>query len=81
MRKYVRVNNAGIMAVPWSKTEDGFESQFATNYLGHFLFTNLLMSKLLAAKTPRVVIVSSNGHRLSPIRWTDINYGVGTTSR
>lgn len=72
----VLVNNAAIMATPWEKTEDGFENQFATNHLGHFLFTNLLIEKLLASKTPRVVSVSSNGHRLSPIRWSDINFGV-----
>lgn len=72
----VLVNNAGIMATPWQKTEDGFESQFATNHLGHFLLTNLLMEKLLASKAPRVVSVSSNGHRFNPIRWSDINFGV-----
>ncbi|KAI0157183.1 short-chain dehydrogenase/ reductase [Hypoxylon sp. FL1284] len=73
----VLVNNAAIMAVPYKKTVDGFESQFGTNHLGHFLFTNLIMGKILASKTPRIVSVSSNGHRLNPIRWTDINYGDG----
>ncbi|XXH00681.1 hypothetical protein Hte_007031 [Hypoxylon texense] len=73
----VLANNAAIMAVPYSKTVDGFESQFGTNHLGHFLFTNLVMEKLLASKTPRLVSVSSDGHRLNPIRWTDYNYGDG----
>ncbi len=72
----ILVNNAGIMAVPWGKTVDGFERQFGTNYLGHFLLTNLLMPKILASKTPRVVVVSSSGHRFGLIRWGDINYSV-----
>jgi NAD(P)-dependent dehydrogenase (short-subunit alcohol dehydrogenase family) len=53
------VNNAGIMAVPYRLTEDGFESQFRTNHLGHFLFTNLIMDKILASKAPRTVQISS----------------------
>ncbi|KAK7743715.1 hypothetical protein SLS62_010494 [Diatrype stigma] len=73
----VLVNNAAIAATPWEKTEDGFENQFATNHLGHFLLTNLLTGKILASKTPRVVSVSSNAHRLNPIRWSDINFGDG----
>ncbi|KAJ7438227.1 hypothetical protein B0H11DRAFT_2105512 [Mycena galericulata] len=71
------VNNAGIMAVPYGKTVDGIERHFATNHLGHFLFTNLIMGKLLASKAPRVVIISSNGHRLHPIRFTDWNFSDG----
>lgn len=72
----VLVNNAGIMAVDFKLTGDGFESQFATNHLGPFLFTNLIMKKLQAAKEPRVVNVSSDGHRLSPIRFHDYNFDV-----
>lgn len=72
----VLVNNAGIMAVPYGLTEDGFERQFATNHLGHFLFTNLIMGKLLAAPRPRVVNVSSDGHRASPVRFDDIDFHV-----
>ena len=70
------VNNAGIMAVDFKLTPDGYESQFATNHLGHFLFTNLIIEKLLAASSPRVVSVSSDGHRGSPIRWADYNFSV-----
>ncbi|GJC92944.1 short-chain dehydrogenase/reductase family oxidoreductase [Colletotrichum higginsianum] len=73
----VLVNNAGIMATPWGKTKDGFESQFGTNHLGPFLFTNLVMGKVLAAEAPRVVTVSSDGHRLGHIRWTDYNFNDG----
>ncbi|KAK3312930.1 hypothetical protein B0H66DRAFT_383497 [Apodospora peruviana] len=73
----VLLNNAGIMAAPFSLTVDGFENHFATNHLGHFLFTNMIMPKILASSSPRVVNVSSDGHRLSPIRWADINFNRG----
>lgn len=72
------VNNAGIMAVPeLTITPDGFESQFETNHLGHFLLFQLLKPTLLASSTPsfhsRVVNVSSIGHRQSPIQFDDLN--------
>ncbi|KAK7424113.1 hypothetical protein QQX98_000723 [Neonectria punicea] len=73
----VLVNNAGIMAVPYRLTQDGFESQLQTNHLGHFLFTNLIMGKILASKAPRVVIISSMGHRHGHIRWADYNFSDG----
>lgn len=72
----VLVNNAGIMAVDYARTADGFESQFATNHLGHFLFTNLILDKVLASDAPRVVNVSSDGHRLGHIRFDDYNFDV-----
>jgi NAD(P)-dependent dehydrogenase (short-subunit alcohol dehydrogenase family) len=53
------INNAGIMAVPLSRDARGFESQFATNHLGHFLLTQLLLPKLERGEDPRVVTVSS----------------------
>ncbi|KAL7900558.1 hypothetical protein HDV64DRAFT_267603 [Trichoderma sp. TUCIM 5745] len=73
----VLVNNAGIMGTEFKLTVDGYEQQFASNHLGHFLFTNLIMKKLLASKAPRVVSVSSEAHRLSPIRWGDYNFSDG----
>ncbi|KAL2015320.1 hypothetical protein VTK56DRAFT_5802 [Thermocarpiscus australiensis] len=73
----VLVNNAGIMAVEYALTPDGFERQFATNHLGHFLFTNLIIGKVLAASEPRVVSVSSGGHRLSPVRFDDLDFHGG----
>lgn len=73
----VLVNNAGIMATPFRLTEDGVEDHFQSNHLGHFLFTNLIMDKLLASSRPRIVSVSSNGTRFGGIRWTDINFGNG----
>ncbi|EEQ28765.1 hypothetical protein McanMca71_001163 [Microsporum canis] len=75
----VLVNNAGIMAVDYRLSPDGFESQFATNHLGPFFFTNLIMKKIVAAKEPRIVVVSSEGHRLNPVRFHDYNFDDGKT--
>lgn len=72
----VLVNNAGIMACPYAKTEDGLERQFATSHVGPFLFTNLILKKILASNSPRIVNVSSDGHRLSDMRWGDIGFDV-----
>ena len=58
------INNAGIMAMPESRTEDGFESQFGVNHLGHWTLTALLMDRLLAAPQARVVTVTSSAHHL-----------------
>ncbi|ANB12495.1 Env9p [Sugiyamaella lignohabitans] len=73
----VLINNAAVMACPFSKTEDGFENQFGSNHLGHFLFTTLIINKILASKYPRIVNVSSQGHRFSPIRFDDVNFSNG----
>uniref|UniRef100_A0A7S0XN19 Uncharacterized protein n=1 Tax=Elphidium margaritaceum TaxID=933848 RepID=A0A7S0XN19_9EUKA len=64
----VCVLNAGIMALPWSKTGDGFEQQWQVNVLGHFLFCRLLLPAIMAAKAPtgRIVHVASGAHRLHP---------------
>ncbi|KAF7563911.1 hypothetical protein G7046_g199 [Stylonectria norvegica] len=76
----VIVNNAGIMATPYSKTVDGIESQFGTNHIGHFLLTNLLLAKLLGKGKPvRVVNVSSNGFRFGGPRFEDWNFDDGKT--
>jgi NAD(P)-dependent dehydrogenase (short-subunit alcohol dehydrogenase family) len=66
----VLVNNAGIMAVPFARTTDGFESQLGTNHLGHFALTNLLLPKL----TDRVVVVASAAHRSGRIDLDDLNW-------
>jgi NAD(P)-dependent dehydrogenase (short-subunit alcohol dehydrogenase family) len=66
----VLVNNAGIMAVPYAQTVDGFESQIGTNHLGHFALTNLLLPKI----TERVVTVSSMMHLLGVISLKDLNW-------
>ncbi|KAF8891623.1 hypothetical protein CPB84DRAFT_1683245 [Gymnopilus junonius] len=75
----VLVNSAGIMAVDYALTVDGFERQFASNHLGHFLLTNLIIDKILASKTPRIVSVTSSGHRFSPFRFADYNFDGGKT--
>lgn len=72
----VLICNAGIMAVPTrEETEDGFESQLATNYLGHFLLFWLLRDALLQAATPgfasRLVNVSSSGHHAAEVAFDD----------
>jgi NAD(P)-dependent dehydrogenase (short-subunit alcohol dehydrogenase family) len=66
----VLVNNAGIMAVPFAHTSDGFESQIGTNHLGHFALTNLLLGKI----TDRVVTVSSAVHMFGYISLKDLNW-------
>ncbi|MDT5361273.1 MAG: hypothetical protein QOC69_3035 [Mycobacterium sp.] len=66
----VLVNNAGIMAVPYAQTVDGFESQIGTNHLGHFALTNLLLPKV----SDRVVTVSSMMHLLGKISLKDLNW-------
>ena len=58
-RIHLLVNNAGVMAVPESSTEDGFETQLAVNHLGHFALTGLLLPALLNASGARVVTVTS----------------------
>lgn len=72
------LNNAGIMAVPYGKTKDGFERQFGTNHLGHFLLFQLVKDALLksaSAEYPsRVVNVASSGHKSGPIRLSDPNF-------
>jgi len=71
------VNNAGVMALPYRKTEDGFEMQFGTNHLGHFALTGLLLDTLLATPAARVVNVSSGAHRMGRIRFDDLDWKRG----
>jgi NAD(P)-dependent dehydrogenase (short-subunit alcohol dehydrogenase family) len=68
------VNNAGVMACPLARTEQGYEVQFATNHLGHFLLTCLLAPALRRGAPSRVVSVSSRGHRFSPVVFEDIHF-------
>ena len=58
------INNAGLMAMPEMKTEDGYESQFGVNHLGHWSLTGLLIDNLMAAESARIVTVTSSAHHL-----------------
>jgi len=69
---HILINNAGVMACPYGKTEDGFELHFAINHLGHFLMTRQLEPVLVPGA--RVVMVSSSGHQISPVRFDDIHF-------
>src|SRR3954467_9858191 len=66
----VLVNNAGVMAIPESRTQDGFEMQIGTNHLGPFALTNLLLPSI----TDRVVTVSSPAHRMGGLDLDDLNW-------
>ena len=66
------VDNAGVMAPPRTTTADGFELQLGTNHLGHFALTGRLLPLLLAASSPRVVVVSSGAHKIGKIAFEDL---------
>ncbi len=68
----VLVANAGVMALPRGTTVDGFERQFGTNHLGHFALTGRLLPLLLAAPAPRVVVTSSDAHRIGRMSFDDL---------
>ena len=70
----ILVNNAGIMACPFGRTVDGFELQLGVNFLGHYVLTRSLLPALDAAKSARIVSVSSIGHRRTDICYEDINF-------
>ncbi|MFE7977242.1 oxidoreductase [Streptomyces shenzhenensis] len=72
-RLHLLVDNAGVMATPYSTTADGFETQFGVNHLGHFALTGLLLPALLATPGARVVTVSSVLHVLANIDLADLN--------
>src|SRR5690606_32596485 len=75
------INNAGVMALPYCKTADGFEMQIGTNHLGHFALTGRLLEPLLASGSAtgsaRVVTVSSLMHRIGDIRLDDLSWTRG----
>jgi NAD(P)-dependent dehydrogenase (short-subunit alcohol dehydrogenase family) len=66
------IANAGVMATPFGHTADGFETQFGTNHLGHFLFVNRIA--LLMRAGSRLVNVSSSGHRYANVDLDDPNF-------
>lgn len=67
------VNNAGIFWVPYSKTEDGFESNFGVNHLGHFLLTLMVLPLLAKSSSSRIINLSSITHRWGNVDFSDIN--------
>lgn len=73
----VLVNNAGIMAVPYGRTVDGFERQIGTNHLGHFALTGHLLERLTASPGARVVTISSIAHREADIDFENFQYEEG----
>lgn len=69
----ILINNAGVMALPErTLNEDGIEMHFATNFLGHFLFTNLTLQIL--SPNGRIINITSGGYAVTPIRFSDINF-------
>jgi NAD(P)-dependent dehydrogenase (short-subunit alcohol dehydrogenase family) len=68
------INNAAVMTPPWQRTEDGFELTFATNHLGHYALTGLVLDRLLAAGGSRIVTVSSIGHRSGQMHFDDLQF-------
>jgi NAD(P)-dependent dehydrogenase (short-subunit alcohol dehydrogenase family) len=70
----VLIANAGVMASPQATTADGFELQFGTNHLGHFVLVNRLLPLLLTGPPARVVVLSSAGHSYSDVSLDDPNF-------
>ena len=70
----ILLNNAGVMCTPFGHTADGFETQFGTNHLGHFLLTNLLLPAVLASGNARIVNLSSSGHSMGTLDFDDPNF-------
>lgn len=68
------INNAGVMATPFTHTHDGFEMQFGTNHLGHFALTAELMPLIERGHLKRIVNLSSRGHFMGPVHLEDPNF-------
>lgn len=68
------INNAGVMATPFTHTHDGFEMQFGTNHLGHFALTAELMPLIERGHLKRIVNLSSRGHHFAPFNFDDPHF-------
>lgn len=71
---HILVNNAGVMACPLARTPEGFELHLASNHIGHFLLTGLLLPALRRGAPSRVVCLSSIGHRVTPVALDDLHF-------
>lgn len=69
-------HHAAIMGTPYGTTVDGFERQLGVNYIAPWVFTNSILPKILKSQSPRIVLLSSDGHRWGPVRWHDPNFKV-----
>jgi NAD(P)-dependent dehydrogenase (short-subunit alcohol dehydrogenase family) len=74
---HMLINNAGVMALPYRKTADGFEMQFGTNHLGHFALTGLLLPAISATPGARVINVSSGAHLMGNIDFNNLDGSKG----
>ncbi|MBX7268645.1 SDR family NAD(P)-dependent oxidoreductase [Micromonospora sp. Llam7] len=73
----ILINNAGIMAAPLTRVGEGWESQFATNHLGHYALVNRLWPALTADGGARVVVVASGAGETPRINWDDVHFENG----
>ncbi|QJR37677.1 SDR family NAD(P)-dependent oxidoreductase [Gemmatimonas groenlandica] len=72
---HILVNNAGVMAIPTlERTSQGWEMQFATNFLGHFALTQGLFPAMASAGGARIVSVSSSGNLIAPVLFDDLHF-------
>jgi NAD(P)-dependent dehydrogenase (short-subunit alcohol dehydrogenase family) len=72
---HILINNAGIMALPsLGRTSEGWEMQFATNFLGHFVLTVGLHDALAAASGARIVSLSSSANMIAPVIFDDLHF-------
>lgn len=74
---HLLINNAGIMMSPYKVTEDGFENQFASNYIGHFALTGLLLPILTTTIGSRIISLSSLSYKWSEILFEDFHFEKG----
>lgn len=69
----ILINNAGLMAIPYRKTSDGFEMQFGVNHLGHFALTGRLFKLMSSTPDSRIVVVASSAEKGGKINLSDLN--------